>query len=243
MSSMKAEDVLFSQGFGMRRVCAGLIQQGHVRVAGRLLDDPGERLDLDGLTLNVDGKDWPYHAKAYVLLNKPAGTECSQKPSAWPSVFTLLPAPLRQRPVKGSQPGVQAVGRLDQDTTGLLLLSDDGAFIHRMSSPKHKQPKVYEVGLKHPATPAMCEALLAGVKLIDENETLAAHAAELLTPQHLKLTLLQGKYHQVKRMVAAAGNRVETLHRSQIGSLTLDDSLAPGQWRWLGADDLALLKG
>ena len=90
---------------------------------------------------------------------------------------------LRQRPVKGSQPGVQAVGRLDQDTTGLLLLSDDGAFIHRMSSPKHTQPKVYEVGLKHPATPAMCDALLAGVKLIDENETLAAHAAELLTPQ------------------------------------------------------------
>ena len=99
------------------------------------------------------------------------------------------------------------------------------------------------MGLKHPATPALCEALLAGVQLIDERETLAAHAAELVSPQHLKLTLLQGKYHQVKRMVAAAGNRVETLHRSQLGGLKLDDSLAPGQWRWLTAEDLALLKG
>jgi 16S rRNA pseudouridine516 synthase len=233
--SMSAED--------MRRVCAGLIQRGSLRVNGRTVLDAGERLPLDGLRFEVDGTAWPYQAKAYLMLHKPAGTECSQKPSAWPSVYTLLPAPLRQRPVKGSAPGVQAVGRLDQDTTGLLLLSDDGAFIHRMSSPKHKQPKVYEVGLKHPATPALCQALLAGVQLVDERQTLAAHAAELVSPQHLRLTLLQGKYHQVKRMVAAAGNRVEHLHRSQIGGLKLDDDLAPGQWCWLTDDDLAALKG
>lgn len=241
MPSLKAEDMLYAQGFGTRRVCAGLIQQGCVRVGGELITDPGERLDLDGLKFEVNGESWPYQEKAYLMLNKPAGTECSQKPSTWPSVYTLLPAALRQRPSKSAVAGVQAVGRLDQDTTGLLLLSDDGAFIHRMSSPKRKLPKVYEVGLKHPAAPDLCEALLAGVKLVDENATIAAHAAEMVSPQHLRLTLLQGKYHQVKRMVAASENRVANLHRSQIGQLKLDASLAPGQWRWLTAADLALL--
>ncbi|ARU06890.1 16S rRNA pseudouridine(516) synthase [Comamonas serinivorans] len=240
---MSAEDMLYSQGFGTRRVCAGLIQRGSLRVQGRVVADAGQPLALDGLQFELDGEAWPYQAKAYLMLHKPEGTECSQKPSAWPSVYTLLPAPLRQRPVKGSAPGVQAVGRLDQDTTGLLLLSDDGTFIHRMSSPKRKQPKVYEVSLKHAATPALCQALLAGVQLVDERETLAAHAAELVAPQHLRLTLLQGKYHQVKRMVAAAGNRVEGLHRSQIGQLKLDEALAPGHWRWLRPADLAALDG
>lgn len=241
--ALSAEDMLFSQGFGTRRVCAGLVQRGSLRVNGEAIRDAGQLLTLAGLQFEVDGQAWPYQAKAYLMLHKPAGTECSQKPSAWPSIYTLLPAPLRQRPVKGAVPGVQAVGRLDQDTTGLLLLSDDGVFIHRMSSPKHKQPKVYEVTLKHAATPALCQALLAGVQLVDERQTLAAHAAELLAPHHLKLTLLQGKYHQVKRMVAAAGNRVEGLHRSQMGALRLDDTLAPGQWRWLTPADLAALDG
>jgi 16S rRNA pseudouridine516 synthase len=94
------------------------------------------QVDPEGLRFRVQGVEWEYHELGYVLLNKPAGTECSQKPSAYPSIYTLLPAPLRQRPNKGAVQGVQAVGRLDQDTTGMLLLSDDGQFIHRMSSPK-----------------------------------------------------------------------------------------------------------
>lgn len=240
---MKAEDMLFSQGFGIRRVCAGLIQRGSLRIGGAVVSDPGQLLSLEDLMFELDGVTWPYQPKAYLMLNKPAGTECSQKPSAWPSVYTLLPAPLRQRPVKGAMPGVQAVGRLDQDTTGLLLLSDDGAFIHRMSSPKRKLPKVYEVGLKHPAAAGMCERLLAGVLLDGERDHIAAHAAELVSPQHLRLTLLQGKYHQVKRMVAAVGNRVEALHRSRIGRLALPADLPEGQWRWLSADDLQALAG
>ncbi|GAO24257.1 pseudouridine synthase Rsu [Alicycliphilus sp. B1] len=146
---MQLQDILYSQGFGTRRICAGLIQQGWVAVhsAGSLEPvvclEPAQNLKEQGLVLRVQGQDWPYHAKAYVMLNKPAGTECSQKPSAYPSVYTLLPAPLRQRPGKSAVSGVQAVGRLDQDTTGLLLLSDDGQFIHRMSSPKKHVPKVY----------------------------------------------------------------------------------------------------
>lgn len=241
LKPMRLEDILFSQGFGTRRVCAGLIQQGHVTVQGQVQTDAGEFYAPEGLEFTVQGTVWTFHEKAYVLLNKPAGTECSQKPSTWPSIYTLLPAPLRQRPQKAAVQGVQAVGRLDQDTTGLLLLTDDGAFIHRMSSPKHHVPKVYEVTTKHPVTEEMVQKLLAGVVLDDDPKPVKAAACAAVSELHLKLTLTEGKYHQVKRMVAAVGNRVEGLHRSQIGGMVLGD-LAPGQWRFLTAEDLALLK-
>jgi 16S rRNA pseudouridine516 synthase len=241
LKPMRLEDILFSQGFGTRRVCAGLVQQGYVKVAGEVVTDAGEFFEPEGLMFNVQDTDWPFKEHAYVLLNKPAGTECSQKPSTWPSIYTLLPAPLRQRPQKAAVQGVQAVGRLDQDTTGLLLLTDDGKFIHKMSSPKHHVPKVYEVSTKHPITPEMVQKLLSGVVLDDDPKPVKAAACEAVGELHLKLTLTEGKYHQVKRMLAAVGNRVEGLHRSQIGGLVLND-LAPGQWRWLSEDDLALLK-
>ncbi len=239
---MQIQDILYTQGFGTRRVCAGLVQQGFVTVNGEPCDDSTADFDPTGLQFTVQGKPWPYHEKAYLLLHKPAGTECSQKPSTWPSVYTLLPAPLRQRPQKGPVQGVQAVGRLDQDTTGLLLLTDDGAFIHRMSSPRHHVPKVYEVGTKHPLDDRQVGRLLAGVVLDDDPRPVRAAACEVVAPQHLRLTLTEGKYHQVKRMLAAVGNRVETLHRSQIGGLKLPDALAPGQWCWLGPQELALIR-
>jgi 16S rRNA pseudouridine516 synthase len=237
----RLEDILFSQGFGTRRVCAGLIQQGHVQVAGQTVTDAGAMLVPEGLVLTVQGTPWACHERAYLMLHKPAGTECSQKPSAWPSIYTLLPGPLRQRPQKGAVQGVQAVGRLDQDTTGLLLLTDDGAFIHRMNSPKKHVPKVYEVNAKHPVTATMVERLLAGVVLDDDPRPVRAAACTITGERALSLTLTEGKYHQVKRMVAAVGNRVEALHRSRIGSLQLPPDLAPGQWRWLTPADLALL--
>ncbi|MDO4725193.1 MAG: 16S rRNA pseudouridine(516) synthase [Comamonadaceae bacterium] len=250
---MQLVDILYSQGFGTRRVCYGLVQAGLVELAwgdGPWLraDDTAQWLPVDEaaqppLQLRVQGQIWPYHAKAYVMLHKPAGTECSQKPSAYPSVYTLLPGPLRQRPVKGGQPGVQAIGRLDQDTTGLLLLSDDGAFIHRMSSPRHHVPKVYEVHTRHAVTPAQIEQLRQGVVLHDarDGQSVRADAIEQHAPTHISLTLHAGKYHQVKRMIAAVGNRVEALHRSRIGALQLPEDLAPGQWRWLQPEQLALL--
>ena len=241
LKPMRLEDILYCQGFGTRRVCAGLVQQGHVQVNGETVTDSGEFFELEGLHFNVQGTDWPFKEKAYVLLNKPAGTECSQKPSTWPSIYTLLPAPLRQRPQKAAVQGVQAVGRLDQDTTGLLLLTDDGQFIHKMSSPKHHVPKVYEVTVKHPLDDKQVNKLLSGVVLDDDPKPVRAAACEAVSEFHLRLTLTEGKYHQVKRMLAAVGNRVEGLHRSQIGDLVLN-GLAPGQWRWLTDDDLALLK-
>jgi 16S rRNA pseudouridine516 synthase len=248
---MQLQEILYTQGLGTRRVCAGLIQQGHVQVYARgdagagpqTCTDPAEEFEEEGLRLRVQGVDWDYHAQAYLMLHKPAGIECSQKPSAWPSVYTLLPAPLRQRPSRGKVAGVQAVGRLDQDTTGLLLLTDDGQLLHRLASPRHDVPKVYEVTLKHPAGEREVQRLLEGVVLDDDPRPVRAQACELKDEHHLRLTLTGGKYHQVKRMVAAVGNRVEALHRSRIGGLQLPADLAPGQWRWLTAAELALLTG
>lgn len=245
---MQLQDILYSQGFGTRRVCAGLIQQGWVDVRElangeeyRHCRDATEEFEPENLLMRVQGIDWPYHAKAYVLLHKPAGTECSQKPSTYPSIYTLLPAPLRQRPTKGAVQGIQAVGRLDQDTTGMLLLSDDGQFIHKMSSPKKHVPKVYRVVAKHPVDAMQIARLLEGVVLEDDPKPVNAAACELVDSHTLDLTLTQGKYHQVKRMVAAVGNRVEGLHRSKIGAMELPSDLAPGNWRWLSEADLKFL--
>ncbi len=237
-ATMQLQDILFSQGFGTRRVCAGLVQQGLVQVGGRTCLEALEHFDPDGLLFRVLGQEWAFHKLAYLMLHKPAGTECSHRPATWPSVYTLLPAALRQRPQKGPIQGVQAVGRLDQDTTGLLLLTDDGKFIHRMSSPRHHVPKVYQVTLKHPLLDGQVERLLAGVVLDDDPAPVRAAACERRGPMALALTLTEGKYHQVKRMLAAVGNRVEGLHRSHIGGLALPADLAPGQWRWLEADEL-----
>src|SRR5262245_32928765 len=200
---MQLQDILFSQGFGPRRVCLGLVQRGLVTVAGAAVTDPFAELEPEGLAFTVEGQSWTYHAKAYLMLHKPAGTECSQRPSAWPSIYTLLPAPLRQRPSRGGTPGVQAIGRLDQDTTGLLLLSDDGAFIHRMSSPKKHVPKVYEVETADPVAPGQVQRLLQGVVLDDDPKPVRAAACEATGERSLRLTLTEGKYHQVKRMLAA----------------------------------------
>jgi 16S rRNA pseudouridine516 synthase len=232
---MRLAQILYSQGFGTRRECAALIARGDVAVGGAALDDPDAEVATDSLVFSVQGVDWPYRERAVVLLHKPAGYECSQKPRHHPGVLSLLPPPLRTR-------GVQPVGRLDEDTTGALLLTDDGALIHRLTSPRRHVPKVYEVTTKHAADDALVERLLGGVELDDEpGVTVRAAACEPSGTHALRLTLTEGKYHQVKRMVAAAGNRVVALHRSAFGPIVLGHDLAPGRWRWLGDDEAAAL--
>lgn len=228
---MKLAQILFSQGFGTRREVAGLLAHGYVAVAGRVVSDGNEDFATAGLVFSVQGREWAYHERALLLLHKPAGYECSTKPKAWPSVLSLLPAPLRNR-------GVQCVGRLDQDTTGVLLLTDEGSWIHRLTSPKWHVPKTYEVRTARPVLPAQIDALLAGVVLNDDPAPVRAAAARITGECGLQLVLTEGKYHQVKRMVAAVGNHVERLHRSAVGDVTLNDALAPGQWRWMAADEL-----
>ena len=223
---MNLSQVLFSQGFGARRECEGLILGGHVTLAGSVCNDPFLRVEPENLSFAVRGEVWPYREKALVLLHKPSGYECSQKPKHHPSVMSLLPLPLRVR-------GLQPVGRLDEDTTGLLLLTDDGALIHRLTSPKKHVPKVYEIETVEPVSERQVDELRRGVVLHDDPLPVRAASCEQTGPQALRMTLLEGKYHQVKRMVAATGNTVQRLHRSRYGALALPADLMPGQWRWL----------
>jgi 16S rRNA pseudouridine516 synthase len=222
---MRWPQLLFTQGFGTRRECEALVASGRVAHDGRIVGLDDDAAAVEGLRFEVNGAVWPYHASALVLLHKPAGYECSQKPRHHPSVLTLLPPPLRTR-------GVQPVGRLDEDTTGALLLTDDGALIHHLTSPKRHVRKTYEVTTKHALHETQVQRLRDGVVLDDDPAPVRAADAQLVAPTHLRLVLVEGKYHQVKRMVAAVGNRVRALHRSAIGALTLD-GLALGQWRWI----------
>lgn len=231
---MELERILQKHGFGTRKACRSLIRHRRVTVNGAPCDDPFADFPTAGLVFTVDDEAWPYREFATLLLNKPAGYECSRKPVHHPSVLSLLPPQLRER-------DVQPIGRLDEDTTGLLILTDDGKLNHRLSSPKHKVPKVYLATTKHPVDAAQIGALLAGVALHDDPVPVRADAAELVEANLLRLTISEGKYHQVKRMVAAAGNRVEALARVALGGLALPHDLKPGEWRWLEDADLAKL--
>jgi 16S rRNA pseudouridine516 synthase len=227
--------LLQSQGFGSRKACRELVRAQRVGVNGDPCSDPDRDFAETGLVLSVDGQDWPWREKAYLVMNKPAGYECSRQARDHPSVFGLLPAPLVVR-------GVQCVGRLDQDTTGLLLLSDDGDFIHHHTSPRRQVGKTYRVTCKHAVDDGMLRALLEGVLLRDETAPLAARRCIQRGERELELTISEGKYHQVKRMVAAAGNRVEGLHRIAVGGYTLPATLPMGSWQWLEAAELELLR-
>lgn len=232
---MKLYRALQSQGFGSRKGCVARVRAGAVAVNSVVCDDPEAEVDPNGLELTLDGVTWLYREKAYVVMHKPAGHECSHHPSHHPSVFALLPPVLVAR-------GLQCVGRLDQDTTGLLLFSDDGQFIHRMISPKKGVAKVYRAVCAEAVSDAMLATLRAGVQLNDEPAPIAALACEAVDSHTLRLSLAEGKYHQVKRMIAAAGNHVDSLHREAIGNYALPADLAPGGWRWLEADDLKQLE-
>lgn len=230
---MQLERILQQEGLGSRKHCRALIQSGHVAVLGQSVTDPQADFVHDGLALTVDGDAFVARARRVLLLNKPAGYECSRQPQQHHSVFALLPARFLLR-------GVQPVGRLDQDTTGLLLLTDDGQLAHRLASPRHHVPKIYVATTRHPLDEAQLERLRAGLVLHDDPAPVAALACRAIDPHTLELTIAEGRYHQVKRMVAAMGNRCEALHRAAFGALVLG-GLAEGEWRELDAAEIALL--
>lgn len=219
---------LQAQGIDSRKGCQWLIKHDCIRINNVLMNNEKAEIDPNEVQrLQIEGEDaliipLPHF---YILLNKPADYETSHKPRDYPSVFTLLPDQLRAN-------DLQAVGRLDVDTTGVLLITNDGQFNHRMTSPKHHVEKVYRVGLKHAVDESYCSSLKAGVLLHDDNETVAADEAYLENETTLILTISQGRYHQVKRMCAAAGNRVESLHRLKFGHWDTQD-LEIGEWRFI----------
>lgn len=228
---MRLEQILFTQGFGTRHECRGLIVNGHVTINQTVVEDLQSDFDVNGLVFSVDGVNWPYVEKAIIAMNKPTGYECSRKPLHHPSVLSLLPAPLRNR-------GVQPVGRLDEDTTGLLILTDDGALIHRLTHPKKHVSKIYRVTAKHAMTQEMFGRLLEGVMLDGEREKVAADDLVQIDDYVFEMQITQGKYHQVKRMVAAVGNRVSALHRVALGNYHLPDDLTVSKWRFIRREEL-----
>ena len=231
---LSLEKILFSQGFGTRRYCSDLVFAELVKVNGVLAEDPEERIATEGPVLNVEGQDCEFHEKAYIAFHKPANYECSHKTTHHPSVYSLLPRPFVER-------GLQCVGRLDFDTTGLLLISDDGQFIHKMTTPKKNIGKVYEITTAESIQSKQLDHLLKGVVLDDDPKPCFAKACEQIDEHHLAMTIVEGRYHQVKRMMAAVGNHVAQLHRTQIGAYLMPDDLAEGQWRWLYESDLQQL--
>ena len=232
---LSIERILHNQGFGARKLCRIMVWNNEITVNGASCDDPNTEFDLENLHYTVQGEAWDYREKSYLMLHKPSNYECSHKTQHHPTIYSLLPYPLVVR-------DVQCIGRLDEDTTGLILISDDGQFIHRMSSPKHKVPKIYEVTCKHVVSDEQIAHIINGVQLIDEPAPIAALACERISGNVIHMTLAEGKYHQVKRMVAAISNRVDALKRIQIGELKLPDDLKVGEWRWLSKSDMMKLR-
>ena len=228
------EKILFSQGFGTRRYCSDLVFAELVKVNGVLAQDPEERIATEELILNVEGQNWEFHEKAYIAFNKPPNYECSHKTTHHPSVYSLLPTPFVER-------GLQCVGRLDFDTTGLLLISDDGQFIHKMTTPKKNIGKVYQITTPDPITQAQIDHLLNGVILDEDPKPCFATGCKQLSENTLAMTIVEGRYHQVNRMMVAVGNHVDKLHRVEIGAYVMPADLAEGEWRWLYPVDLQQL--
>jgi len=233
MSKIAFGTMLQSQGFGTRRWCRELIETGEVMVDGVIVSDPRALFDTNNFQFTIYDEQWTYREHVYICINKPPNFECSRKPSSHPGVLTLLPEQFSRR-------DVQPVGRLDHDTTGMLLMSDDGAFIHAQSSPRRHVPKVYVATTHDAVTPELLATLKSGVKLHDEPAPLAALRCEQVAEHEIEIVLEQGKYHQVKRMLAAAGNHCIALRRVAIGGLALPSlALAEGAWCYLSPSQTA----
>lgn len=245
----KLRQYLQALGYGTRREVEALVATGRVTdAAGEPLyvDDEvgdgarargGHRLPHDAV--RVDGTPLDPAPGLLVALHKPVGVTCSTKDPG-KLVYDLLPSRWKAR-----EPIVSTVGRLDKDTSGLLLLTDDGQLLHRLTSPKHHQPKLYRAALAEDLRGTEAALFAAGTLMLEgETKPLLPAALEAMGPREARLTLHEGRYHQVRRMFAATGNAVVTLHREAIGGLALDAlGLAPGEWRLLGPAERALLGG
>jgi len=226
---MKLLRMLANLGYGSRREVTAMVR------AGRITDAGGEILYTDDTPahdeVRVDGEPLDPPHGLLLMLHKPAGYTCSTKDRGR-LVYDLLPPRFAHR-----SPVLSTVGRLDRDTSGLLLMTDDGALLHRIISPKSKLPKVYEASLAQPLRGDEVEVFASGTLMLESEKTpLLPAELDVLSATRVRLTLHEGRYHQVRRMFAALGNHVEALHRSRVGGIALDD-LAEGAWRVLGAGD------
>ncbi len=235
MARERLDKLLASTGRWSRREAKELIRQGRVAVDGRKAGSGEEKIDPLSAPVLVDGEAVNLEAFTYVLLHKPAGLLSATRDPRQQTVLDLLPPELRRR-------GLFPVGRLDKDTEGLLLLTNDGALAHRLLSPKYHVDKVYYARLSRPLGPEDAEAFARGIVLEDGTACLPAVLELLGDGSEARVTLREGKFHQVKRMAAARGAEVTYLKRLSMGPLTLDRDLPRGAWRFLSAEEAARLR-
>ncbi|PRY65541.1 ribosomal small subunit pseudouridine synthase A [Vreelandella songnenensis] len=218
-----------------RSLAKRALKNGEVTLNGEPVKQASTHIDTEQDEVVLNGETLSLVGLRYLMMHKPTDVECTARRGLYPRVIDLIDLPKVER--------LQPVGRLDVDTTGLLLLTDDGQWSHRVTSPKHRCAKVYIAELAEPwegsAAEHAIEQVAQGILLDDEDTPTKPATLRFITPQRAELTLTEGRYHQVKRMFAALGNHVNELHRQSIGDISLPDDLAPGEWRELSAEEIA----
>ncbi len=235
--SLRLDRLLANMGYGSRAEVQALIFDERVVLDGEIIDAPEQHIALRAdiatrMTINGTAADLP-PGHLVLMLHKPLGVTCSHK-DAGALVYSLLPPRWRQR-----DPAISTVGRLDKDTSGLLLMTDDGQLLHKIISPKHKVAKRYRVTLDRPLQGNESELFASGTMMLESETTpLVPATLEVLAECEALLTITEGRYHQVRRMFAATGNHVNALHRDRIGGLELPDDLKAGELRVLRAEEV-----
>lgn len=231
----RIDKLISSQGKYTRSEVKKLIREGRVTVDGKVVSRPENKADTDRQVIAVDGESLSYKKHLYIMLNKPKGVISASRDDRETTVVDLVPAELQRN-------GLFPAGRLDGDTTGFVLITDDGDFAHRILSPKNHIQKTYHAELAEEITEETIAAFRKGVELSDGTLCLEAELRSLGGWQ-AEIKICEGKYHQVKRMFAALGNKVLALKRTAMGNLPLDESLAPGECRELTDEELAQIEG
>lgn len=235
----RVDRLLSSMGYGSRTEMARMAKAGGITLDAADLVDVTRRIPVTPdlpKRMKIDGEPLDPVAGMVILLNKPLGMTCSHK-EIGPRVYDILPARWKRR-----DPVISTIGRLDKQTSGLLLLTDDGDLLHRVISPRRHVKKTYRARLARPLKGTEGDLFASGQLMLEgEDKPLAPAGLEVVSETEALLSVTEGRYHQVRRMFAATGNHVEELHRERLGGLTLPDELAPGQWKLLSDEEISLI--
>ncbi|MGE4313122.1 MAG: pseudouridine synthase [Pseudobdellovibrionaceae bacterium] len=238
-SALRLDRLLGNLGYGTRSELQRAIRNGWVTYQGEELTNPAQKIDLsktDAAQLLFDGQMLDPFPPLILIMHKPATYVCAHDEKDGPSAMNLLPHRFSLR-----SPQLSFCGRLDMDSTGLVLMSDDGQLLHRVTHPSTHLPKIYEVELESPLNGSEDDIFASGEMMLDgEDKPLKPVIMEVLSAKHVRMTLTEGRYHQIKRMFEEVGNKVAALHRTEIGPILLGD-LPEGEWRPLSEDELSIL--
>ncbi len=235
----RVDKLLSSMGYGSRNEIARMARAGGIILESAELRDATQRIPVTPdlpTRMEIDGEALDPVAGMVILLNKPLGMTCSHKEDG-ALVYDILPERWKQR-----KPAISTIGRLDKQTSGLLLLTDDGDLLHRVISPKRHVKKTYRAKLARPLDGTEGDLFASGHLMLEsDNKPLAPAELDVVSETEALLIVTEGRYHQVRRMFAATGNHVEELHRERLGGLSLPDDMLPGQWKLLNEEEIALI--